>query len=103
MDKVNKGIRAAQFGLLVNAGLVVVKLLAGIIGNTYALVADAVESSTDIFSSLIVWRGLRVTARPADETHPMGTGRPSRSPPPSWRCSSSGRASASPSSPSGRS
>lgn len=75
MNKVAQGIRAAQTGLLVNAVLVVVKLLAGVIGNAYALVADAVESSTDIFSSLIVWRGLRVTTRPPDETHPYGYGK----------------------------
>ncbi|WP_233578885.1 cation diffusion facilitator family transporter [Tautonia sociabilis] len=69
------GIRAAQVGLLVNAGLVVAKLLAGIVGNSYALVADAVESSTDIFSSLIVWGGLRRAARPADEAYPYGHGK----------------------------
>ena len=49
-----RGIRAAQAGLVTNITLVLVKLLAGIFGNTYALIADAVESSTDIFSSLIV-------------------------------------------------
>lgn len=51
------------------------KLLSGIVGNSYALIADAVESSTDIFSSLVVWRGLLVTARPADESHPYGYGK----------------------------
>jgi cation diffusion facilitator family transporter len=39
------------------------------------LVADAIESSTDIFSSLVVWGGLRVTTRPADEDYPYGYGR----------------------------
>lgn len=70
-----RGIRAAQAGLLVNAGLAVCKLLAGILGNSYALVADAIESSTDLFSSLIVWRGLRITARPADDAYPYGYGK----------------------------
>jgi cation diffusion facilitator family transporter len=69
------GIRAAQLGLLVNALLVAVKLIAGILGNSYALVADGVESSTDIFSSLIVWGGLSIAARPADEDHPYGHGK----------------------------
>lgn len=68
-------MRAALTGLLVNAALVVVKLLAGILGHSYALVADAIESSTDIFSSLIVWAGLRITARPADEDYPYGYGK----------------------------
>jgi cation diffusion facilitator family transporter len=68
-------MRAALTGLWVNAVMVVVKLLAGIVGHSYALVADAVESSTDIFSSLIVWGGLRLTTRPADEDYPYGYGK----------------------------
>jgi cation diffusion facilitator family transporter len=69
------GIRAAQLGLVINALLVVTKLVAGLVGNSYALVADAIESSTDIFSSLIVWAGLQVAARPPDESHPYGHGK----------------------------
>src|SRR3954447_14614509 len=70
-----RSIRAAQAGLLTNVVLVLVKLLAGIVGNSYALIADAVESSTDIFSSLIVWGGLSVAAAPADKEHPFGHGK----------------------------
>jgi cation diffusion facilitator family transporter len=70
-----RGIRAAQAGLVTNITLVLVKLLAGIFGNTYALIADAVESSTDIFSSLIVWGGLSVAATPPDKEHPFGHGK----------------------------
>lgn len=73
--QVTLGMRAALTGLLVNVVLVVVKLLAGILGHSYALVADAVESSTDIFASLIVWGGLRITTRPADEDYPYGYGK----------------------------
>ena len=43
-------MQAALTGLLVTAALAVVKLLAGILGHSYALVTDAIESSTDIFS-----------------------------------------------------
>jgi cation diffusion facilitator family transporter len=68
-------MRAALTGLLVNAALMVVKLLAGLLGNSYALVADAIESSTDLFSSLIVWAGLRITTRPADADYPYGYGK----------------------------
>lgn len=70
-----RSIRWAQAGLLTNAVLVVVKFVAGIVGHANALVADAVESSADIFSSLIVWMGLSVAARPADENHPYGHGK----------------------------
>ncbi|HEY8833018.1 MAG TPA: cation transporter, partial [Gemmatimonadaceae bacterium] len=52
-----RSIRWAQAGLLTNAVLVLVKFVAGIVGHANALVADAVESSADIFSSLIVWMG----------------------------------------------
>ncbi|MFL5468440.1 MAG: cation diffusion facilitator family transporter [Gemmatimonadaceae bacterium] len=68
-------IRWAQAGLLVNALLVLIKFIAGIVGHANALVADAVESSADIFSSLIVWMGLSIAARPADEDHPYGHGK----------------------------
>lgn len=70
-----RGIQAAQLGLLVNAVLAVVKLIAGVVGNAYALVADAVESSADIFSSIVVWRGLRIASREADEDYPFGYGK----------------------------
>jgi cation diffusion facilitator family transporter len=70
-----RSIRWAQAGLVINAVLVLVKLLAGIIGHANALVADAVESSADIFSSLIVWMGLSIASRPADEDHPYGHGK----------------------------
>jgi len=70
-----RSIRWAQAGLITNALLVAVKLIAGIVGHANALVADAVESSADIFSSLIVWMGLSIAARPADEDHPYGHGK----------------------------
>lgn len=75
MDTTTRGVRAALLGRAVNTALALTKLVAGIVGNSYALVADAVESSLDIFSSLIVWRSLRVAARPADADHPYGHGK----------------------------
>src|SRR3954471_23554874 len=75
MSDIQRGIRAAQTGMLINAGLAGIKLAAGIIGNTYALVADAVESGADVFASMLVWGGLAVAAQPADEDHPYGHGK----------------------------
>ena len=69
------GIRAAQAGVLINAVLAAVKLVAGIVGNSGALVADAVESTADVFGSLLVWGGLHVASRPADANHPYGHGK----------------------------
>jgi cation diffusion facilitator family transporter len=68
-------IKSAQLGMLVNAFLAIIKLVAGIVGNTYALVADAVESTADIFASLVVWGGLRVATRDPDEEYPFGYGK----------------------------
>lgn len=58
-----------------NAALASIKILAGFFRNTYALTADAIESTSDIIASLVVWGGLRVSAAPADERHPYGYGK----------------------------
>jgi cation diffusion facilitator family transporter len=71
----NHGIRLARTGMVINGCLALVKLLAGILGHSYALIADAVESVADIFSSLVVWTGLRVSSRHADERFPFGYGK----------------------------
>lgn len=69
------GIRSTQLSILVNTGLAITKLLAGLLGHSYALVADAVESTADILSSTIVWSGLRIAARDPDDTYPFGYGK----------------------------
>ena len=74
-DKGTQVIKSAQLGMIVNALLALVKLVAGIAGNTYALVADAVESTADIFASLVVWGGLRVATRDPDDEYPFGYGK----------------------------
>src|SRR6185436_3192917 len=71
----NQGISLARTGLITNGVLALVKLLAGILGHSYALIADAVESVADIFSSLVVWGGLRLSSRNADERFPFGYGK----------------------------
>ena len=75
MNRTKRGIRSAQAGLLTNAGLAVIKVLTGILGHSYALIADGVESTTDVFSSLVLWRGLNVAARSPDEDYPFGYGK----------------------------
>ncbi|MGA2240504.1 MAG: cation diffusion facilitator family transporter [Verrucomicrobiota bacterium] len=75
LNRLQRGLRATFAGMTVNVVLSGTKLAAGIFGHSHALVADAVESFADIFSSLIVWRGLVVAAAPADEDHPYGHGK----------------------------
>lgn len=67
--------RAAAWGVVVNVVLVAAKLLGGLLGHSYALIADAIESSTDVAASLMVWAGVQISARPPDATHPYGYGR----------------------------
>ncbi len=70
-----RGLRSTLLGLFVNAGLATTKLVAGLVGTSSALVADAIESMADIFASVVVWRGLSISAQPADADHPYGHGR----------------------------
>jgi cation diffusion facilitator family transporter len=74
-DRLKRSLRVTFLGLAANALLAGVKLTAGILGNSYALMADAVESLADIFSSIIVWRGVVLAAEPADKDHPYGHGK----------------------------
>jgi cation diffusion facilitator family transporter len=71
----NKALRATAVGLVVSALLAVAKGVGGVTGNSYALIADAIESSADIFTSGMMWLGLRWSLRPADNDHPYGHGK----------------------------
>jgi cation diffusion facilitator family transporter len=75
MKKVDTAIKTTYFSILGNTLLALIKGLAGFFGNSYALIADAIESTTDICSSLLVLLGLKYAKRPADENHPYGHGR----------------------------
>jgi cation diffusion facilitator family transporter len=66
---------APLVGIAVNASLAAIKILAGTFGNSYALIADGIESTADIITSLIVWGGLQVAAQPATQEHPYGYGK----------------------------
>lgn len=70
-----KGLRSTFIGILANTLLAAVKGLAGVLGNSYALIADAIESATDIASSLIVIGGLKISTLPPDADHPYGHGK----------------------------
>jgi cation diffusion facilitator family transporter len=72
---VRQGTRVAAIGVIVSALLAATKIAAGVIGNSFALVADGVESVLDIFSGLLVWGGLRVSAVPESERFPYGLGK----------------------------
>lgn len=68
------GMRATAWGIVASTVLAAVKVIAGIAGHSYALVADGIESMLDIMSSMVVWEGLRIAA-PATDDHPYGFGK----------------------------
>src|SRR5690606_9047191 len=70
-----QAIKTSIFSILGNVFFAVVKFIAGILGNSYALIADAIESTADVFASILVWVGLKYSTKPADENHPYGHGR----------------------------
>lgn len=75
MNRLQRSLRAIFIGMAVNAVLTASKFAAGILGHSHALTADAVESTADIISSIIIWRGLILAAEPADPDHPYGHGK----------------------------
>lgn len=75
MSNQQTAIQATYFSIISNAILALLKGVAGYFGNSYALIADAIESTTDIFASFLVLFGIHYANKPADENHPYGHGR----------------------------
>ncbi len=69
------GARLVLRGIGLNVVLAAVKIAGGVVGNTYALIADGAESTLDVLSSTLVWAGFRVAGRPPDANHPYGHGK----------------------------
>ena len=69
------GARVALLGLVINVVLASVKIVAGVVGHAYVLIADGMESALDVAGSIVIWGGLTVAARPPDRTHPYGHGK----------------------------
>ena len=68
-------VKATYFSIIGNTSLAIIKGITGYFGNSYALIADAIESTADIFASFLVLFGLKYASRPADDNHPYGHGR----------------------------
>jgi cation diffusion facilitator family transporter len=67
--------RATRQGIGVNLALSAIKGTAGVLGGSYALVADAIESGLDVVTSALLYLGLRVASAPPTVRHPYGKGR----------------------------
>lgn len=71
----DRGTRSALLGIFVNVGLALAKGCAGVLGNSFALVADGVESLADVVSGVAVYFGLKMAVKPPDASHPYGHGK----------------------------
>ena len=70
-----EAVKATYLSIFGNVLLALVKGITGYFGNSYALIADAIESTSDIFSSVLVLIGIKYSSKPADKNHPYGHGR----------------------------
>jgi cation diffusion facilitator family transporter len=75
MSKTETAVKATYFSIIGNTSLALIKGITGYFGNSYAMIADATESTADIFASFLVLFGIKYSNRPADENHPYGHGR----------------------------
>jgi cation diffusion facilitator family transporter len=73
--EVRSGLRSSLLSIGSNLVLALCKCVAGYVGHSFALVADGIESLSDVFSSSAVYLGLRFAIKPPDKTHPYGHGK----------------------------
>ena len=72
MDEKKIVSKLSTIGILGNVLLAAFKLISGILGNSGAMISDAVHSLSDVFATLIAYLGVRMSKRPEDEEHPYG-------------------------------
>ncbi len=75
MNSAATAVKTTVISMVTNGSLAAVKIAAGVIGHSYALVADGIESLNDLFSSGVVLIALRVSSKPPDADHPYGHGK----------------------------
>lgn len=79
MDSVGRRARESRrlllAGVLVNLVLALTKIAGGLLGHSNALIADGIESSLDVLSSIMLWGAIKYAERPADSDHPYGHGK----------------------------
>lgn len=74
-EQAQRGIHATLTAMVVSAVLGVVKVASGVLGNSYALIADGVESLLDIAGGLAVWGGLKASVTDPNHRYPYGYGK----------------------------
>ncbi len=74
-QQVRRGLHSSLISIAANFILAISKCLTGFVGHSFALVADGIESLSDVFSSAVVYFGLRFAIKPPDKEHPYGHGK----------------------------
>jgi cation diffusion facilitator family transporter len=69
------GMKTTLAGIAISIALVFLKGIAGYLGHSYALIADATETGADVISSSLLWLGLRIALKRPDKEHPYGHGK----------------------------
>ena len=69
------GLKATWVGLIANVLLIAIKLWGGIVGRSQALIADAVDSISDVIGNVVVLFGLKMGRKEPDEDHHYGHAR----------------------------
>lgn len=75
MDRFKAANRASILGIIGNMFLFVIKVIAGFVSNSQAMIADAFNSASDILSSFMTYIGNRIASKEADEDHNLGHGK----------------------------
>lgn len=73
-------MKSSRLGIFANLGLAIAKCSGGLLGHSFALVADGLDSVADVISGLVVYFGLKIAAKPPIQIIPTATGKPSPSP-----------------------
>jgi len=74
-DRFDAAVKVTWFGLIINSGLTLLKIIAGILGRSSAMLADGIHSLSDFFTDIIVLIGFHFVRKPADKTHDYGHGK----------------------------
>ena len=75
MNNQKEAIKTTYISIVGNTGIALVKWITGFLGNSYGMIADAIESTCDILSSILTLFGLRYSNKPPDKNHPYGHGK----------------------------
>jgi cation diffusion facilitator family transporter len=75
MNNERKAIKTTYISIAGNTVIALIKWITGFLGNSYGMIADAIESTCDIFSSILALFAFRYSNRPPDKNHPYGHGK----------------------------